>query len=239
LFIFLLIFISAGGRYDILGMIFSIGSFIYFFLPYFSHKKSFVKKTNKYGVVGLAIALIMAAIVSSFYNTNSDMSAGINMVLDRIIASADGLEFYMTKQGDKYIASGIDQYFLSVFGVYIKNIIGVQYTNIGQQLSELVVGHSMNYAAGANYTFLLQNVVLGYYWFPIYTTFIASLTALLRNNRTSSVKKLAISYYLFSSCFILAQELEYGFLVFISGFLCYYMFIFPVFLFKNPFRKRE
>jgi hypothetical protein len=240
LLINLLISIMAGGRSSFLSLLFAFGAFVNYFqfrfssisqYTYFNISK-YKKKTFKLYLVLLIISLIIASFVSSTYN-NEKIEYGAKIILNRVFASADGLEYYMNYDGSKYIENGIYPFFLSIFGVYLKGTGEAEYKNIGHQLSELMTGQSLTFAHGANYTIFLQNVVLGYYWFPIYTTLIVFLVAKLRNSRNFSVVWLAISYYLYNSCFTMILDLEYYFLVVLSGFICYCLFIFPVFAIKK------
>jgi len=226
----LILGIISGGRSSLLAILIFLGMFLF----YFDLTKKYAKRINLWGILGLISALLVAAFVSSKYSQGDTIQDGITMVVNRVAAVADGLEYYMKYDGYENIKSGLHAYFLSIFGIYLHILGGFEYKNVGTQLTELVIGN-VSYAQGANYTFLLQIMVIGYYVFIIYTPLIAYFAMKLRYNIPNQLKRLPLSYFLSSSCFLIVTDIEYGILVLVSGILFYILFLYPVlnFNFKN------
>ncbi|MDR3246582.1 MAG: oligosaccharide repeat unit polymerase [Prevotellaceae bacterium] len=222
--IFLLIInMLAGGRSTLLSFFISLGLFVFYF-----HLSHLVKRINITGTIGIILSLFIAAIISSQYSGNSGISDGISTIVNRTAAVGDGLEYYMKYNGYENIKVGPYEYFMSIFGIYIKNIFGIKYQNIGTQLTALVKGEDQFFASGSNYTFLLQIMVIGYWLFFIYSPLIAYIVMKLRYNAFFSFQWLPFSYFLSSICFTIASDMEYAVLVLISGFLFYLFILYPI-----------
>lgn len=228
LFLSVMIQLFAGGRSAFLHFLFSLGAFVLYFNSSFS--KSFVSRLNKIGAWFIGVSIILASIVSSFYSESLTFMDGFRIIINRLVAAADGLEYYMNYNGEAKLPTGLWQYFLSIFGVYVKGILGIDYKNVGTQLTELVVGE-VDFAQGANYTIFLQTVVFGSFFCILYIPILSFLSAKLRDNRTKSVKKMALSYFYFTTAFTCITDIEYFTLVLISGVICYYAFVWPYFTF--------
>jgi hypothetical protein len=213
-----------GVRSSLLMFLQSFGLFVF----YFDYSSKYRKRINIFGTVAVGLALFLAAFVSSHYGHDmSNSGEGIKIIANRIAASGDGLEYYMKYDGLHNIASGPYEYFMSIFGIYLKNLRGIDYKNIGTQLSELVIGET-HFAQGSNYTFLLQVMVLGYGLFWLYSPVVAYLVMKLRYSLFRSNRWLPLSYFLSSLCFGIATDIEYFVLTLISGSLVYILVIFPV-----------
>lgn len=232
--LFCLIQIFAGGRSSMLHLLFSIGTFILYFRPAFPEKT--IARINRVGLVAIIVSLVVASAVSSFYSEDYSMLDGFQIIINRLVAAADGLEYYMKYNGEEKLPTGIWQYFLSVFAVYVKGLLHIDYKNVGTQLTELVQG-DVEFAQGANYTIFLQVIVLGYYFSLFYVPLLTALSAKFRNNRTTSIRKLSLSYFFVSNAFTCITDLEYFVLVIISGVICYSLFIWPFFTFSLNFKK--
>jgi hypothetical protein len=219
----LMLNIFSGGRSSLLLFFTSLGMFVF----YFNLHHKLAKQINIVGSIGVILAVFVAVFVSSKYN-QSNISSGISIIINRVAASGDGLEYYMKYDGYEKIKSGPYEYFMSVFGIYVKHILRVEYKNIGTQLTELVKNEEVSFAQGSNYTFLLQVMVIGYWMFFIYSPLIAYIVMKLRYNTFRSFQWMPFSYFLSSSCFLIASDMEYAILVLISGFLVYFIILYPI-----------
>lgn len=221
----LILDIVAGGRSILINVIFNLGLCFLYFKSYF--RLGQIKKFSLKATLFVGIAVFAAIIVTSFYNSDYSFSDASSMVTNRFLAAGDGLEYYMDYDGLHKIKSGFDQYLYSVFGIYIKRFTGVNYKNIGLQLSELVLGE-LDYTQGANYTFLLQIMVIGYKYFLLYVPIIAFITARLRSVRFKSTIWLPYSFFISATSFLVAEDLEYWVLNVLSGTLFFLIVIYPL-----------
>lgn len=222
--------ILAGGRSALISLSFNFGSFMYFYINDFH---LYIKKLRRISIVIIFISVFTSIIVSSMYGKDATILDGVYIIINRIIASADGLEYYLLSNGYE-IDSGLIPYFLSIFGIYFKHIIDINHKNIGHQLSELMVGGELDFAQGSNYTLPLQVMVIGVNFATIYIFLVAFLTAKMRNlvPKSRSFSEHIIKYYFVSNSFLIATDPEYGFLVMLSFFLVYFTFFYPFTKFK-------
>ncbi|WP_305037029.1 oligosaccharide repeat unit polymerase [Pedobacter sp. SYP-B3415] len=221
----LLIGVMSGGRSSVLGGLLYLGTFIFYFNKYF--KRKFIQRVNHIGVILVVASLSLAAVISSLYEADASVTDGFKILVNRFIAVGDGLEYYMLYNGPEKIPSGPGQYFLAVFGVYVKGFTNLEYKNVGTQLVELVVG-DVSFAQGSNFVFPLQAVVLGRYAWIFYVPLMALTVCWLRRSRSRSFVFLPLSFFFCYHCFTIATDIEYGLLCFISGMLVYFIIIFPV-----------
>lgn len=135
--------ILAGGRSALISLSFNFGSFMYFYINDFH---LYIKKLRRISIVIIFISVFTSIIVSSMYGKDATILDGVYIIINRIIASADGLEYYLLSNGYEVIDSGLIPYFLSIFGIYFKHIIDINHKNIGHQLSELMVGGELDFA---------------------------------------------------------------------------------------------
>lgn len=218
-----LISILAGGRSFLLSLIFTYGGFVAF------HRGSFLKKKalnniNKAGGIFILLAMLLAMAVSSMYKSDATIEDGAKIILNRVIATADGMEYYIKYDGIEKLPSGGYDYVMSIFGVYLKRILGVEHKNVGHQLSELATGGSLDFAQGSNYTLPLQVMVLGYILMPFYVLIIGFICAKMRNIKAGGTGNLQpISFFFFTQCFTLATDPEFFTLNVISFYLIYYL----------------
>lgn len=228
LFLISNIFLSiiSGGRSALLSFVFQFGFFVFFYYNCFD--KSFIKKINFIAPFVITLSIFLAILTSSFYNANYSLIDGFQIILNRIIGSADGIEYYIKYDGYNNINSGLKEYFFSIFGVYIKQFVDFQYKNIGWQLTELATGRTADFARGANYTILLQTVTLGFYSSIIYVPAFSLIAAKMRDLKTNNYKLSFLFAFLSYNSFNLITGLEYGVLTFISGIFFYLIVILPL-----------
>jgi hypothetical protein len=222
--------IIAGGRSSLISLGQTFGSYLFFYKAEMPIK--IFRLTNMVGTVIIILSLLLAAYVSSQYTADANFSDGLGIIFNRIFAAADGIEYYMNNDGDVNLDSGLNHYFLSVFGIYLKNLnlIDTDYKNIGWQLTELTKGETVAFAQGANYTFLLQGSVLSPYLVSIYPIISAFLMARMRNIWNSNVLYHPFCYSIFSLSLSTAIDLELAVFVFISSAICFLFFVFPLLL---------
>lgn len=226
LILFVLLFgILSGGRSALIGLIASVGTYVF----YFSHemKRDSINKLNRIALVFICIAMALAVFVSSFYEKNSSLETSLLVIFNRIFAAPDGIEYYLKYFGENNIEMGVIPYFLSIFGIYVKNIIHIDVKNIGWQLTELVVG-SVDFAQGSNYTVLLQSVVFNYYLAPIYAVFIAWIVSRLRYIYVLKWPSMVIYFVISNLSFTVATDIEYFIFLILSVFMVYFVIIYPV-----------
>jgi hypothetical protein len=227
LIIYILIGMLSGGRSTLLQIAYSFGLFLFFYKDFFDSR--IIKKINIYGTLSIGASIILAMFVTSMYSSDHTLKDGIFIILNRVMAAADGLAYYMLYNGFDNIDQGIYPYIMSIFGIYLKTPLGVEYKNIGHQLTELAAGIPLEFAQGSNYTLPLQVMVLGYYSLPMYVLFSAYLVSKLRNlTPQGSISKQIIIYFLISKSFFIVQDPEYGVLTILSFFTIYLIFIYPI-----------
>ena len=233
------ILVLAGGRSSLLSVLLSFGVFLVIHRNIYG--KSTVKKINLYSSFFVFLALLFIIGVSTMYHPDYSYTDGIKIFLNRIVANADGLEYYMLYDGYSHIKSGFFPYILSFLGIYLKGPLGIDYKNIGQQLSELVVGHPLSFAQGANYTLPLQVVVFGYYLYPVYVLASSLIVVKMRNmTESTSLSKNILIFFLISTSFGVVHDLEYFTLKVISFFIVYILFFYPILNINfNIFRKKR
>lgn len=227
----LVIAIASGGRSAIISFIVSLGAFA------FLHRFGLTSKTTKtlnitIGALYIA-AILLAATVSSFYSEGDSLTNGFLIIFNRIFAAPDGIEYYLKFNGEDKIDSGIAPYLNSIFGIYIQNLIGIPYKNIGWQLTELAIG-DVDFAQGSNYTVLLQAVVLNQYLSPLYGITAGWFIAKMRYITPRKPHQYFLAYTTTLLCFTFAVDAEYFFLLMISATAVYLLTIIPIFKIKTP-----
>jgi membrane protein len=228
LILYLFLLVLTGGRSSFLALIFSFGGFVAF------HRESFltVKKQRRFNKIGkylILFALVIAMFVSAMFEQTYSTEAGINTILNRVIATADGLEYYMKYDGLDKIHSGPYEYFMSIFSVYTKNYIDINYKNIGHQLSELATGVKLDFAQGSNYTLPLQVMVFNYLLMPIYVFVISLIVVKMRNVRNLIPNKINIlGFFMFSTSFGIVGDIEFFVLRTMSFLVIYFLVFYPI-----------
>lgn len=215
----------SGGRSTMLSLVSSVGTYVF----YFAHQinRYSIKKINRMAVAFIMIGVLIATFVSSFYEVDSTIETAAITIFNRIFAAPDGVEYYLKYAGDSHIESGLTSYTLSIFGIYVKNILSIDVKNIGWQLTELAVGN-VDFAQGSNYTFLLQSVVFSHYFAPVYAAIIAWIVARLRYVYAKDFHSSALYFTLSSLCFIVATDLEYFIFISLTVGLIYLIIVYPV-----------
>ncbi len=218
--------ILSGGRSALISLLFSFGFYIFFFRHELNY--NIISKINNKAPIFLTIALVLAMVISSFYGDEDTRQSGIKIIINRFFAAHDGIEYYLKYNGFEYLQSGLYPYFLSIFAVYVKQFIMIDYKNIGWQLSELAIGSDLSFAQGANYTFLLQGIILSPMLSPLYAILIAWIVAKMRYLYANNHAKLILYYALSSKAFLIASDAEYFMLNIISIFIFYLLFVYPL-----------
>ncbi|OJW78847.1 hypothetical protein [Spirosoma sp. 48-14] len=219
--------IFSGGRSAIIGLILSVGYYIYFFRPFFSQKR--LNQINKISVLVIVLAIVVGAVITSFYKRESTVEEGMLGMINRLLAAGDGLEMYLTNHGSAYVKSGPGEYIKSVFGIFLKRIMPVQSQSVGWQLYELEHGIISPIAVGPNYILPLQAFVLGKFFIPFYCLLISFIVAFLRGNKLS--RKLIVNQDLAFVLGLLSFEpvldMELFILVICGCLSIYFIFIYP------------
>ncbi|MVM38054.1 hypothetical protein GO730_11405 [Spirosoma sp. HMF3257] len=221
--------IIAGGRSSLIGVIMMFGYYVYLFPELFPVRK--LRQINVWGLVGIFFALMILAIVTSFYSQEISIKDGYLAMLNRLLAAGDGLDLYLVNNAEQHIPSGLGEYIKSVFGIFIKRVVPIQTQSIGWQLYELDQGRIIPFSVGPNFILPLQVAVLGYTWLIPYCVFIACVVGALRKNYLARFVKLppVLSFALGTMAFEPILDIELFFL-YISGILVLYFFIVYPFL---------
>lgn len=222
--------ILSGGRSTLITLATFAGSYLFFFSEKIKYES--IKKYNKTIVLFVIVAVLAAIFVSSFYEKDSSFSSASLIIFNRIFAAPDGIEYYLKYKGEENIKSGIYPFLMAVFGVYLKNIFDLEYKNIGWQLTELVVGY-VDFAQGANYTFMLQGVVFNHYTAPLYAILIAWLVAKLRYSYSKRSSTAPFAFALSCISFAAASDLEYFIFLTISLSITYFILVYPIIKMKK------
>jgi oligosaccharide repeat unit polymerase len=228
LLINVLLDIFAGGRSAIIGLILACGFYVYFFRPFFSNKR--IKQINKLGFLVISLAIIIGAVVTSFYSRDATVAEGMLGMVNRLLAAGDGLEMYLTNHGSVFVRTGPNEYIKSVFGIFLKRIMPIESQSIGWQLYELEHGLISPIAVGPNYILPLQAFVLGKIFIPVYCLFISFAVAFLRGNKLSKkiIANQELAYVLGTISFEPVLDIELFVLVICSCLFIYTVFIYPV-----------
>lgn len=225
----LILDVLAGGRSSIIGFLFTLGYFVYFFRPVMSINT--IKRFNWYGLALLGIALFIGALVTSFYKRDATIVDGSLAILNRLLAAGDGVEMHLTNNGSMYIKTGVGEYVKSVFGIFIKRVIDIQTQSVGWQLYELEYGISVPFAVGPNYILPLQAFMIGKFFIIPYSLSVAYLVSFLRGNslKRKLIKSPSLSFILGLLSFEPALDMEL-FVFTASGCLAIYFLVFYPFI---------
>ncbi len=229
LLIYMFIRIFSGGRGALLDLLFSIGTFIYFYYPYFN--KTFIKKINYFSAFFIPVSILLAIIVSKMFDAkHQSLKQGAIMIFNRIMASADGVYYYSKYNGLTHIKSGFMPYILSIFGIYLKHIFYFKNQDVGVQLLQLVYGRHINLGMGPNYIITLQIMVFGYYFTPFYIIFLAYFSSKLRNfiPNKNSIATQIIGFFLVSEAFVLPLDLELAIFRLVCFFIIFIFIFYPI-----------
>lgn len=221
IFFYLTTMVLGGGRSSLIGLAFSVGLFLFFFKGAFSKRNIYL--ANVTGALVLVFSLILAIVVTSFLVSDIDP---VYLILNRIMANADGLEYYLKYDGFSVLPSSLIKYLESVLGLFLKPLLG-DIKNVGWLLSEAAVGSKLDFAQGANFILPLQAMVFPFYLGLFYIAFIAASVAFFRCISFSSRSLLPYAYFLSSSSFIMATDIEYWVFVIFSGSLFFVFIMFP------------
>lgn len=229
LFFYVSLGLVAGGRSTMLTVILSFGGFFYVHYQSLKEKKY---KINFSVIVLLSISILMVVLVSGLLL--GDVNKGIGIFVNRFFANADGIEYFIRYDGFNALSSGVKPYLESVFGIYINQLFPVEIKNVGWQLSELVYGHELNFAQGANYSLGLQVAVLGYYFLPVYLIIIVLIIRFLRSSTVffSGNYSGLIAFLLSFNAYTITTDVEYFVFKFISILICFVLLFFITYLFK-------
>jgi len=235
--VYLFIMLSSGGRSSLIGLVFFVGTFIYFYFPLI--EKKFLRRFLSVAFLLIVAGLSMAIVVTSLF-TQTPFETAMVTIFNRVFASADGLYYYMQYDGYESIDSGLDSYFYSFAGVYLKSLFGFEYTNIGQQLTELVVGR-VGFAQGANYTVALQVMVVGLIWLPVYLALQTYLVVKMREatpfrSTNQGLMKHLICFSLVLLSTRIIMDLEFVVLRAISIIVVILFVVWPFYIFLKLFR---
>lgn len=228
LIMFSFLSIMTGGRSFLLSFIFSLGGF------FTLHRNSLIdtiklKKWNLRTYFAITLAMGVAIFVSSMFDDKTTFKDGIQIILNRVIASADGLEYYIKYDGFKFIENGFIEFFLSIFGLYFKSFLEIEYKNIGHQLTELATGGNIDFAQGSNYTLPLQVMVIGYWFMPFYLLIISILVSKMRNVKAILKGKIElIKYFIFMNFFSIVGDIEFFVFKMFSFLIVYFSFFYPI-----------
>jgi len=212
LLIILIIEILSGGRSSILTILFSYGAFMLIYSKYFS-KKDKRKVFLSFGITIFILFIYISIIKTTQYVSGTDINP-MYATLNRFFATYDGIDYYLTYDGLNHIKYGVSNYFMSIFGIYVQNIMGISYKNIGWQLSELASGSSLSFAQGSNFTFLLQGLVLSPYIAIFYSIFIALISALFRYS--FYIQSAIFKFALIILSYRIVSDIEFAVLTLIS-----------------------
>lgn len=207
--------VLGGGRSSIIVMLLAAGGF---FCLYYSLVSSALKRYSLAMYISGAAALAVLIWVGMYIK-----GAEINpffIVLERFFANADGIEYALKFDAIQRLDTGVEAYILSIFGVYLKSPLGLEYKNIGWQLSEMAYGYDLSFAQGANYTLPLQVLVAGPYLFPFVMVLSAFIVVFLRRLVLFKITKdllfVLLCYQLLLSGFTFVVDAEFAVLKYIS-----------------------
>jgi hypothetical protein len=228
--------IFSGGRSSFFGIIFIFGQYVFFYRNYIP--KSLLKGLNTTGLALIFLGFIIAAFVSSTYQEGTTFSDGLGIIYNRVFAAADGIEYYVKYGGSNKLNTGIDSFFVSVFGIYMKRFLDMpEVKNVGWQLTELALGTEVPFAQGANYSFLLQGVILSPYLVPLYSIIIAFAAAKLRYSSSKKALYQPVQFFLSTSAISMVSDMELYIFTLLCGLSCFYLFVLPVLLIINTLAK--
>lgn len=229
--IMLVIAVLSGGRSAVLNLIFSAGAYTVLYSRVLNQLK--IKKINKLSILLIVLGSIFSIIVSGFYAEEFSLLDGATTMFNRIFASSDGLEYYFNYVDNNNFHTGFYEYFMSIFGFYLKSIFGIDYKNIGWQLIDLASGTELTFAQGPNYTFLLQGIVINKCFLPIYTVLVCWVVSRLRYLTVGNVAYTPFKFAILSISFLIPVDLEYFVFMLLSLTVVYSLFVYPLMSLKK------
>lgn len=234
---YLAISLLSGGRSALLNLVFLLGTFVYFYEPFFSRNLK-----RAFSVVGLLVGSlgVLALVFVNSMLYGGGWYKSLYIFLNRVMANGDGLLYYIEHNGIEEINHGLSSYIMSVFGIYVNRIFGAQYKNVGHQLSELAVGHDLGFAQGANYTIFLQVMVLGFFTAPFYMFFISYCVAKLRAMKpTNGIMSSIFAFSMVLISFGIVSDLEYTVFRVLSFLTVFILVLYPSYAIISLFESSK
>jgi len=215
---FVLLNTVSGGRSSLVVIFLGAGAFLFF------HRRelepALVRKVNRLTPIAAIASILLMILVTSVSGYDLSLADGAAEVINRLIANADGLHYYLTYHAEQYISSSPLEYFKSVFGIYLKYLTGENYKNVGWQLNELVRGQ-LDTVEGTNFILPLQAIVFGQGFGQLYVVAVAIVFAKLRSIAPASAAQAPIAFYLVAISYTLIVDAEYFMYQVIAGVFVY------------------
>jgi len=208
----------SGGRSSLVGVFLGAGAFLFF------HRRDIetrlVRRVNRLAPIAAIASILLMIVITALSGYDLSLAGGAADVMNRLIANADGLHYYLTYHAEQHISSSPLEYFKSVFGIYFKYLTGESYKNVGWQLNELVKGQ-LDTVEGTNFILPLQAIVFGQGFGQLYVVPIAIIFARLRRIAPASAAQAPMAFYLVAISYMLIVDVEYFVYQIVAGVLVY------------------
>ncbi len=208
----------SGGRSSLVAIFLGAGAFLFFHRQ--DIDRSLIRRINRLAPMAAIASILLMIVITALSGYDLSLAAGAADVLNRLIANADGLHYYLTYHAEQHISSSPVEYFKSVFGIYFKYLTGEDYKNVGWQLNELVKGQLLT-VEGTNFILPLQAIIFGQGFGQLYVVPIAIVFAKLRSIAPASAAQAPLAFYLVAISYMLVVDVEYFFYQIVAGILVY------------------
>ncbi len=215
---FVLLDTVSGGRSSLVGIFLGAGAFLFFHRREVEPK--LVRRVNKLAPIAAIASIMLMILVTSVSGYDLSLADGAADVMNRLIANADGLHYYLTYHAEQHITSSPLEYFKSVFGIYFKYLTGENYKNVGWQLNEMVKGQ-LDTVEGTNFILPLQAIVFGQGFGQLLVVAVTIIFAKLRSIAPASAAQAPMAFYLVAISYMLIVDVEYFVYQVIAGVLVY------------------
>lgn len=198
-----------------MSMLLSLGFFCFYFRRYINQKNT-NRLFNRMLLIAAPMTILSLVLVTALYMSKTgdiNLNDGWSVILNRIFANADGLDYFVKLDGDKFIDTwGFIKY---NFGVFLNRIGDSDEKNqsLGWKLMELAVGRTLSFSQGPNFMIHLQSLMFfSPLLAPIYitlTTFCLLKIRYMKSNNLSikdiwiySMASNSLSFFVDSEYFI-------------------------------------
>jgi hypothetical protein len=208
----------SGGRSSLVSIFLGAGAFLFY------HRRevepALLRRVNRLAPMAAVASILLMIVITSASGYELSLADAAADVVNRLIANADGLHYYLAYHAQEHIASSPVAYLQSVFGIYFNYLTGENYKNIGWQLNELVKGQ-LDTVEGTNFILPLQAIVFGQGIGQLYVVAVAIIFAKLRSITPGSAARAPMAFYLVAISYMLVVDAEYFVYQIIAGVLVY------------------
>lgn len=228
--------IILGGRSYLIILSLSIGFFLFYFRSHYEVKRYRFLIVKIAPILVVAI-LVIASFISTLHSGNVEVEGmedsinlfekGLPIVYNRVFANADGIDYFIRYNGQELLDP--ENFVYNNFGVFLNSTADIKHKSMGQQLIERVYGHSVDFAQGPNFFFLLQSSFFNFFA-PLYLLII---TCFFIRTRYLKAKDLTLKdmyfFFLASNSFGMFTDSElYIFTILLGSFVFMLLYLLKI-----------